>query len=58
MAGPKDLLTPEQYKHWYARHKMVEKERQWKIKLENNPINALPVHERGELPDTSTILEN
>lgn len=58
MAGPKDLLSPEQYKHWYARHKQVEKERQWRIRLEENPINALPVHMRGALPNTSSPLEN
>ncbi|QOC56144.1 hypothetical protein SEA_ZHENGYI_52 [Microbacterium phage Zhengyi] len=56
MSGPKDLLTPEQYKHWYARHKQVEKERQWRIRLEKNPIRALPIEERGELPDTSSPL--
>ncbi|QGH78695.1 hypothetical protein SEA_WESAK_54 [Microbacterium phage Wesak] len=56
MAGPKDLLTPEQYKRWYARHKQVEKERQWRERLRNNPINALPLSERGKLPDTSSPL--
>ena len=53
MAGPKEYLTEEQYAVWLARHRIVEKARRWRIQLEENPINALDVRERGELPDTS-----
>ena len=57
MAGPKDLLTPEQYDRWYKRHRIVEQARQDRIKLEENPIKALPEEERGELPQTWSIAE-
>ena len=57
MAGPKDYLTPEQYERWYARHKVVERQRQWKVALEKNPINELPEEERGELPETYSLAE-
>lgn len=57
MVGPKELLTPEQYKRWYARHKVVERQRLWKIKNEANPIKALPESQRGPLPETYSLAE-
>lgn len=51
MVGPKERFGGK-YDQWYARHKIVEKARQDRIKLEKNPINALPVQERGKLPST------
>lgn len=57
MAGPKDLLTPEQYERWLTQHRMTEKARVHRLKLEDNPIKALPEEERGELPQTFSISE-
>lgn len=57
MSGPKDLLTPEQYERWLARHRVVEQQRVWRIELENNPIKAVPDEDRGELPQTFSIEE-
>jgi len=57
VSGPKDVLTPEQYKRWLERHRVVEKARKWGIINENNPIMALPDGERGELPETFSVEE-
>ena len=42
MVGPKERLSEEAYQKWYARHKVVEKHRQWVKKLEANPTQ--PAH--------------
>ena len=52
MAGPKDLLSEEAYDRWLKRHRLIERERQWRIRLENNPVAALPLGSRGPLPET------
>jgi len=57
MAGPKQLLTEEQYKRWYARHRVVEQSRRWRQRAEANPIKALPPSERGEMPLTYSVIE-
>ena len=57
MTGPKEVLGPEQYKRWLERHRVVEKARKWKIINEENPINALDESERGELPETYSLVE-
>lgn len=57
MVGPKERLSEEAYEKWYARHKVVEKYRQWVKKLEANPINALPLEERGTPSDTFSLEE-
>lgn len=57
MAGPKDILSPEKYEHWLKQHRVAENRRIWKIKNEENPIKALPLEERGELPQTFSVLE-
>lgn len=57
MAGPKDIMSPEQYERWYARHRQVERQRQWAAKLQANPIEAIPEAERGDLPQTFSLQE-
>lgn len=57
MAGPKDYLTPEQYERWYKQHRITEKQRQWRLALEANPIKALPLEERGPVLGTFSMQE-
>ena len=56
MVGPKEVFG-DKYPIWLERHVMVERQRQWKIRNAENPINALPVEERGDIPETSSIRE-
>src|SRR6478735_12673188 len=57
MSGKKQELSPEAYERWYARHRVVERERRRRIQREKNPINAVPVEQRGVLRETYSLEE-
>ena len=56
MTGKKQELTPEQYQRWLSRHRVSEKARIDRLKLEANPIKAIPEEERV-LPETYSLEE-
>jgi len=56
MTGMKEKLGEEKYKVWYARHRVVENERVWKLKMAENPMNTIPDFKRV-LPPTYSLEE-
>ena len=55
MTGMKEKLG-DKYPQWYARHRLVENQRVWRIAMEKNPINPIPEYERT-LPPTYSLEE-
>lgn len=55
MTGMKEKLG-DKYPEWYARHRMVENQRIWRLVMEENPMNTIPDYERA-LPETYSLAE-
>ena len=55
MVGMKEKLGPG-YDAWYARHRMVENQRVWRIAMEENPVTFLPDYERV-WPETYSLAD-
>ena len=53
MTGMKEKLG-DKYPQWYARHRLVENQRVWRLAMEANPMNTIPEFER-ELPETYSL---
>lgn len=54
MTGMKEKLGPEKYEIWYARHRIVENQRVWRLEMEANPMNTIPEFERV-MPETYSL---
>jgi len=50
VTGMKEKLG-DKYPQWYARHRVVENERVWRLTMEDNPMNTVPDFKRV-LPKT------
>jgi len=50
MTGMKEKLG-DKYPQWYARHRIVENQRVWRLRMEENPMNTIPEFKR-KLPKT------
>lgn len=55
MAGMKEKLG-DKYPAWYARHRIVEQQRIWKLVMEENPMKLIPDYQR-EMPSTYELDE-
>ena len=50
----KEKLGPK-YDAWYARHRIVENQRVWRIEAERNPMNTVPDYERTMPTETYSL---
>ena len=53
MTGMKERLG-DKYPQWYARHRIVENQRVWRLEAERNPPGYIPEFERV-LPETYSL---
>lgn len=53
MTGMKEKLG-DKYPQWYARHRVVENQRVWRLAMEENPMNTVPEFKRV-LPKTYSL---
>jgi len=55
MTGMKEKLG-DKYDAWYARHRLVENQRVWRLAAAENPIRAIAEYKR-ELPNTYSLAD-